>query len=459
MPRFKLHHLFALSLLVTTLCARPAQAMGVTFDLEDKQLVVSKAGTADMSARGAVTQNPPTQTPRAAVTPAIAPLPIPPEASQPPVRITHSAGALPHNVIASARVLTPPPQAAFPSPRVLHPDSPPRDRTADRKQAPIGLSFTPAQQAAALAPPKPAPARQTDLPKWIYQGGSKSLVARAIGSAEGTRTASGQPTRAYYGHTDPGNGVWNMGTFSYQHGAHSPEEADNKQLQRLERQGQQIAHQASQADLNMSLGEILNGLDLANQSPRAALEQGGYVDRLVQAKQQGMKHSDAIVWARTYAYLEPTTQRWNAPGLGNTLSSIRRDQNRRHEAVTKAFDYYRAQRDTAPGPIPQTLTAPALTVIAQPLPTSPSPSSDLETSAHTAENTGTQQSQLAPIDFSIASHLTSPDRELLHQRSSQLQPAPPPPDLDLSVSTDQTSAANSAAVQNISETEPSQIHS
>ena len=101
-------------------------------------------------------------------------------------------------------------------------------------------------------------------------------------SAEGTRTPSGQPTHAYYGHTDPGNGVWNMGTFSYQHGASSPKEADSKQLKRLQKQGKTLEQQATQADLSMSLGEVLNALDLANQSPRAALERGGYIDRLAQ---------------------------------------------------------------------------------------------------------------------------------------------------------------------------------
>ena len=60
----------------------------------------------------------------------------------------------------------------------------------------------------------------------FFEGGGDSLVAKSVGSAEGTRTPSGGYTRAYYGHVDPGNGVWNLGSYSYQHGAVSPQEAD-----------------------------------------------------------------------------------------------------------------------------------------------------------------------------------------------------------------------------------------
>ena len=78
-----------------------------------------------------------------------------------------------------------------------------------------------------------ADANSTDsglvLDDWIFEDGSNSLVARTVGSAEGTRQSDGEHTQAYYGHVDPGNGVWNLGTFSYQHGAESPAAADEKQ--------------------------------------------------------------------------------------------------------------------------------------------------------------------------------------------------------------------------------------
>ena len=232
------------------------------------------------------------------------------------------------------------------------------------QQESIALSFTPAETAAVPQPPQVSEAKiaRPNLTTWIYEGGSDSLVARVIGSAEGTRTASGDHTKAYYGHTDPGNGVWNMGTFSYQHGARTPQEADKKQLRRLEKQGNKLTKQAEKADLNLSLGELLNGLDLANQAPRAALDRGGYVDRLAEARESGMKNSEAIVWARTYSYMNPDTQRWEAPGLGNTLPSIRRDQHRRYDAVDRAFSYYQAQREKNGEPPVETLETPAFEI-------------------------------------------------------------------------------------------------
>ncbi|MEM1254187.1 MAG: hypothetical protein AAGI69_17290 [Cyanobacteria bacterium P01_H01_bin.21] len=403
MLRFKLHHLFAFSLLVTALFQRPAKAVGVSFDLAASSESIIAANS-ENSARATLPDTlQTTESPSA--TDQFEPLPIPEAASQPPVRITQSSAGLPRNVIASARVLTPPPAAAVPQSRILTPvtHTPPEES--------IALRFTPAQVASPSKVTQVSKAEtkatQSDLPTWIYEGGSDSLVARVIGSAEGTRTASGAHTRAYYGHTDPGNGVWNMGTFSYQHGASSPDEADNKQLRRLKHQGNKLAKQAEQAELSMTLGEVLNGLDLANQSPRAALERGGYVDRLAEAREQGMQNSEAIVWARTYSYLNPDTQRWNAPGLGNTLPSIRRDQHRRHDAVAHAFSYYQAQREKTGKPPAGTLETSAIEIAQY-------PAEPLAQAKYQGE-TSTQQSQIVPVEFNVAdsSRPESDDRALL----------------------------------------------
>ncbi len=178
------------------------------------------------------------------------------------------------------------------------------------------------------------------LDNWIFENGTHSLVARTVGSAEGTRRADGKRTQAYYGHTDPGNGVWNLGTFSYQHGAQSPEEADRKQLKRLKLQGIELESQATQLGMTLSLEEKLNGLDLANQAPLAALDEGGYIDRLAQAKRLQMERDEAILWARTHAYIDPNTRQWNAPGLGNNVHSISEDQARRISAISSALRNY-----------------------------------------------------------------------------------------------------------------------
>ncbi|MEM8611638.1 MAG: hypothetical protein AAGF93_06435 [Cyanobacteria bacterium P01_H01_bin.105] len=333
--------------------------MGLNFELEQWAEKASEA----QHASGPLSSSPSVDS---LSTASARPLPIPSVASRPPIRITQSS-SLPSNVIASTRILTPPPAAAIPVARILPPAN---NSNRPPKKATIALSFVPANSKPASPPTSQATRpKQSALPNWIYEGGTDSLVARTIGSAEGTRTANGLPTKAYYGHTDPGNGVWNMGTFSYQHGATSPNEADRKQLKRLKTQGTTIGKQAQQAELTMTLGEVLNALDLANQSPRAALEQGGYIDRLVQARQKGMKDSEAIVWARTYAYLDPHTQRWNAPGLGNTLPSIQRDQNRRHDAIARAFNSYHAQRNDRDQSPEKILAAAPLESIQQPLST------------------------------------------------------------------------------------------
>lgn len=172
----------------------------------------------------------------------------------------------------------------------------------------------------------------------IFAGGSNSLMAIAVGSAEGTRTPDGGYTPAYKGHKDPGNGVWNLGSFSYQHGAASPEEADEKQLARLKKQTARLLDQAYQSDLPLTVPEIFNGADLINQSPLAGLSGGGYVDRLIEARQNGLTGNEAIAWARTYSYLDPATGQWDAPGLGNSAERITADQKRRMEQIQRALE-------------------------------------------------------------------------------------------------------------------------
>ena len=196
---------------------------------------------------------------------------------------------------------------------------------------PEGLPPTEFKAAAELPPPSLVP----DVAE-LFTGGANSLVAHAVGSAEGTRTPDGKKTLAYYGHVDPGNQAWNQGTFSYQHGASSPEEADGKQLARLQRQTMELHRLAAARGLTLTPEEILNGIDLANQAPIAALDRG-YIDWLSEAKKIGLERQEAILWARTRSFLDPDTGRWNAPGLGNSVYSITQDQARRQQAIAAAM--------------------------------------------------------------------------------------------------------------------------
>lgn len=209
----------------------------------------------------------------------------------------------------------------------------------------------------------------------LFKGGSNSLVAKAVGGAEGTRTPDGGYTSAYRGHTDPGNGVWNLGTFSYQHGAASPEEADRKQLRRLRQQVSAIQHRAAQAGITLNLTEVLNGIDLANQSPLAALGEPGYAEWMAEAQRRGLRGEEAILWARVKGYWDVRRGRWNAPGLGNTEPLIRRDQARRMGAIARAIAAHGSSGDiTDSAPMPPSSQQSASEPAAAPQEASPSQS-------------------------------------------------------------------------------------
>ena len=161
----------------------------------------------------------------------------------------------------------------------------------------------------------------------LFKGGEHSIVSRTVGHAEGTRAATGGKTKAYYGHTDPGNAVWNIGSFSYQHGAASPEDADRKQLARLKKQFAVISQQAKSKGLVLSDLEKLNAIDLANQAPLAALDIGGFVDRLAECKRD-------LLCARSRSFINPRSRRLEAPGLGGNMPQVERDQQRRMDAIS-----------------------------------------------------------------------------------------------------------------------------
>ena len=211
----------------------------------------------------------------------------------------------------------------------------------------------PAQVESTLqSPPLPATAPSSSSDRQaLFVGGSDSLVARAVGHAEGTRTPDGRKTSAYHGHVDPGNGVWNLGSFSFQHCSEAryhcstPEQADEHQLRRLQGQAAQIQQRMKALGLQMTVEEELNGIDLANQAPLAALSDAGYSDYLLQFKQKGLVGQDAILEARVWSYWNPQTNRWDAAGLGNSEVTIRHDQKRRLLAIARVLSHNQHQTD------------------------------------------------------------------------------------------------------------------
>lgn len=228
----------------------------------------------------------------------------------------------------------------------------------------VGLTFTLPE----LSHQKPSTQGEAIIMKGLpadwWEKGSDSPIAIAIGMAEGTRTLDGGKTAAYYWHEDPGNGVNNFGTFSYQHlppdktqeverqsGLMAKREvaqeqglaelSDRLQLKRLQTFSLELQQQAQQKGIELSTLELLNGLDLANQSEEAALATWGYIDRLVQMRDLLPGQIDEqIKEARAWSYWSPERDAWDAPGLGNSYENIRRDQSRRFAAVRQVLQAY-----------------------------------------------------------------------------------------------------------------------
>lgn len=156
----------------------------------------------------------------------------------------------------------------------------------------------------------------------------------AIGAAEGTRTPRGETTSIYWGHPDPANGVRNLGTFSYQHGASNAREADWIQLKRLRGQVEQLQKEADEMGVKLSPLELVAGADLANQSPVAALD---YVDRLKEFRAQGLRGMEAVLEARIQSFVNPETGVLEAGGFGNSWDILRHDQSRRMVELQRAL--------------------------------------------------------------------------------------------------------------------------
>ncbi len=205
-----------------------------------------------------------------------------------------------------------------------------------------------------------AAAGVASLPAEWWSKGSDSPLAVAIGAAEGTRQPDGSKNPAYYWHVDPGNGADNFGTFSYQHlppqakaevqAARNtaekrqiaaqqklPELADQRQLEKLRRFYEQLRQQAIAKGITLSHEELINGLDLANQSEAAALSSWGFIDRLAQMRQLITDPEEQLKEARTWSYWCPEKNRWDAPGLGNNYDDIRQDQERRQSEIRRAL--------------------------------------------------------------------------------------------------------------------------
>ncbi len=150
-------------------------------------------------------------------------------------------------------------------------------------------------------------------------------LQEAIGRAEGTRDANGNPTRAYQGHKDPGNGKRNQGSFSYQHGAATPEEADRRWLAVLREAETRYQDQArAKYGHPLSRAALVAILDAHTQSPDAA-------SRLLSHLPTHDPSPEQLIAARTAALQESRAH------MGGPPMNVAQDQHRRIEAALDAI--------------------------------------------------------------------------------------------------------------------------
>jgi len=182
----------------------------------------------------------------------------------------------------------------------------------------------------------------------------RSLISRAIGHSEGNLDVQGNTIEgAYDGHTDKGNGKLNKGTFSYQHGASTPEQADQAQLAkfRAQRPTYEAAARSAGLDPNNALLAAAY-FDTFTQSEAAANLPGGFLDQLPELARKGVTLEN-IVDIRVQSYVDPSTGRLDAPAFGNDPVDLRRDQTRRMDAIVSVL-----QREGKGGPTGPSAPAP-----------------------------------------------------------------------------------------------------
>jgi len=197
------------------------------------------------------------------------------------------------------------------------------------QQGTQGLETAPLPQVAAATPTRYVPSAITT---------DKHETFVMIGVAEGTRTAGGGYTKAYYGHRDSGDGNNNRGTVSGGRGNRlSPRQVDQKWMRVLTSRSQQATPVLRAAGLEPGTAGwnrvMFNVLDLSVQSPAAVPD---FLAKLGQVRGQRFT-VEAIAKARSDSFFSPNSGRLDAPGFGNSYQRLFKDQRQR----AGVFDFRR----------------------------------------------------------------------------------------------------------------------
>ena len=229
---------------------------------------------------------------------------------------------------ALGNVVTAPAQAGTleGKPGILNANNTPEFAKVMSRQLPLSIKTQALPQVSAATPVRRVP---------IAIGSRNHPFFVAIGIAEGTRTPSGANTKAYYGHTDIGDGNRNRGTVSGGRNGGTPEQVDRKWM------GILTSVSATMAPVLQRLGlppnsqgwnrVMFNILDLRVQAPAAVQT---FVSKLPQVIKQGLT-IEAIAKARADSFFNPQTGRLEASGFSNNYSRLFADQRSR----AGAYDY------------------------------------------------------------------------------------------------------------------------
>ncbi len=178
-----------------------------------------------------------------------------------------------------------------------------------------------------------APAGKINLDDFLNPAkGSDSPAAIVIGNAEGNRTPNGGFTEHYRGHKDPGDKLWNIGSFSRANArfpkerpANSPAEADRMHLQKLQSSKAEYVEAMKKAGLDPNDALLASTyMDAVNQSPLAAKRMLN-PDNLAYIKEKGVSVETMKDWRLGGFVNLKTGQRFTNPNgklAGNGLADI-----------------------------------------------------------------------------------------------------------------------------------------
>lgn len=173
----------------------------------------------------------------------------------------------------------------------------------------------------------------------MLEGGGNSQIAKLVGMAEGNRTADGSKTKNYYGHVDPNNGAYNIGSFSAQgsYNTGNAETSDQRVIDQLLRPNiQKLYESASKNQVAVTPKLMMNYIDLLNQAPDAATgwsNGAGFLGNI--ASVRGRENDDeALKTLRAEGF---RNKQGRLETTFDSLESLRYDQGRRQGEINTAL--------------------------------------------------------------------------------------------------------------------------